>query len=39
MEAIDFYNEVENPIRYQHKNGEWKPELPPNPYEKKHPQL
>lgn len=34
MEATDFYEGVENPIRYQHENGEWKQELPPNPYEK-----
>lgn len=34
MEAIDFYNEVENPIYYLHENGEWMHELPSNPYEK-----
>ena len=34
MEATDFYEGVENPIHYQHENGEWKNELPPNPYEK-----
>ena len=34
MEATDFYEGVENHIYYQHKNGEWKHELPQNPYEK-----
>lgn len=34
MEATDFYEGVENPIYYLHENGEWKHELPPNPYEK-----
>ena len=34
MEATDFYEGVENPIYYQHENGEWKHELPSNPYEK-----
>ena len=34
MEATDFYEGVENPIYYQHENGEWKHELPPNPYER-----
>ena len=34
MEATDFYEGVENPIYYQHENGEWKHEIPSNPYEK-----
>ena len=34
IEATDFYEGVENPIHYQHENGEWKNELPSNPYEK-----
>ena len=34
MEATDYYQGVENPIYYQHENGEWKHELPQNPYEK-----
>ncbi len=32
--SSDFYKGVENPIRYQYENGEWKLELPPNPYGK-----